>query len=87
MVLSILPGISFVGRESLSPQLFQNVHLTASLHPAKTICSAQSRQAILTVLVARTELPQQGQTYFRVLDVLGGRVVVVPLWVPVPVTR
>jgi hypothetical protein len=42
---------------------------------------------MLTTLVARTEFPQQGQRYFRVLDVLGGSVVAVPLWVPVPVTR
>ena len=27
---------------------------------------------MLTVLVARTEFPQQGQRYLRVLDVLGG---------------
>ena len=36
---------------------------------------------MLTALVARTEFPQQGQRYFRVLDVLGGSVVAVPLLV------
>ena len=54
--------------------------------PASTIRSLQSRQAIFTALVARTEFPQQGQIYFLVLDGRGGGVVPVPLCVPVPVT-
>lgn len=61
-----------------SPPTFE-VHFTSS------ICVSQSRQAILTVFVARTEFPQQGQIYFRVLDGRGGGVVFVPLCRPVPV--
>ena len=61
-----------------SPPIFE-VHFTSS------ICVSQSRQAILTVFVARTEFPQQGQIYFRVLDGRGGGVVFVPLCLPVPV--
>ena len=45
-----------------NPRPFFEVHFTT------TICTLQSKQAILTVSVARTELPQQGQIYFRVLD-------------------
>ena len=48
------------------------------------ICCIQSRQAILTVFVALTELPQQGQMYFLVLDDLGGTMTPAPLCVPVP---
>ena len=61
-----------------SPPIFE-VHFTSS------ICVSQSRQAILTIFVARTEFPQQGQIYFRVLDGRGGGVVFVPLCRPVPV--
>ena len=55
------------------------------VYPATTICALQSRQAILTAFVARTEFPQQGQIYFLVLDGRGGGVVFVPLCLPVPV--
>jgi hypothetical protein len=34
--------------------------------------------AILTVRVALTLMPQQGQTYLRVLDVLGGFTTISP---------
>ena len=41
--------------------------------------------AILTVRVALTDIPQQGQTYFLVLDVLGGVIPVTPpLCAPLP---
>lgn len=56
------------------------------LHPASTISSRQSIHAIWTHFVARTELPQQGQTYLRLLDVLGGPDVPVLLCAPVPTT-
>lgn len=62
-----------------NPRPFFEVHFTT------TICTLQLKQAILTVFVARTELPQQGQIYFRVLDGRGGGVVFVPLCLPVPV--
>ena len=52
-----------------------------------SICRLQFRQAILTVFVARTEFPQQGHTYFLVLDVRGVTVPAVPLCAPVPVMR
>ena len=52
-----------------------------------SICWLQSRQAILTVFVARTEFPQQGHAYFLVLDVRGVTVPAVPLCAPVPVMR
>ena len=50
-----------------------------------TICSSQSMQAIRTVRVALTLMPQLGQIYLRVLDVLGGLPVIStpPLCVPV----
>ena len=51
------------------------------------ICVIQSRQPILTFFVARTELPQDGQIYFRVLDVLDGVPAFVPLCAPGPVMR
>ena len=54
-------------------------------YTAITICSLQSMQAIFTFFVARTELPQQGQRYFRVelgLVAVGGA----GACVPVPVT-
>ena len=43
------------------------------------ICSLQSMQAILTVRVALTDIPQQGHIYFRVLDGLRGGAANVPL--------
>jgi hypothetical protein len=50
-----------------------------------TICSSQSTHAILTVRVALTDIPQQGQIYFLVLDVLGGVTVpLAPLCAPLP---
>ena len=55
-------------------------------YPASTICAAQSRQPMLTFLVARTELPQQGQIYFLVelvFEITGGGA---GKCVPVPVT-
>ena len=55
-------------------------------HPASTISSRQSIQAIWTHFVALTEFPQQGQTYLRLLDVLGGTGVPVLLCAPVPAT-
>lgn len=55
-------------------------------HPASTISSRQSMQAIWTHFVARTLLPQQGQTYLRLLDVLGGADAPVLLCAPVPAT-
>ena len=58
---------------------------TLPCHPASTIGALQSKQAMWTSFVARTEFPQQGQIYFRVLDVRGGVVPSVPLCVPVPV--
>ena len=63
----------------IAPRPFFEVHFTT------TICTLQSRQAILTAFVARTEFPQQGQIYFRVLDGRGGGVVFVPLCLPGPV--
>ena len=59
---------------------------TLPCHPASTIGALQSKQAMWTSFVARTELPQQGQIYFLVLDVRGGGVAPsAPLCVPVPV--
>jgi len=43
-----------------------------------SICFSQSRQAIFTSFVALTELPQQGQIYFLVLEVLRGGVMSLP---------
>ena len=43
------------------------------------ICSLQSTHAILTSLVALTLIPQTGQMYFLVLEVLGGGVTPTPL--------
>ena len=42
-------------------------------------------QAILTVRVALTDILQQGQMYFLVLDVLGGDIPLIPpLCAPLP---
>ena len=50
-----------------------------------SICRLQSRQAMLTAFVALTEFPQQGHTYFLVLDVRGAVPPFTPLCAPVPV--
>ena len=58
---------------------------TLPCYPASTIGALQSKQAMCTSFVARTEFPQQGQIYFLVLLVLVSVVPSVPLCVPVPV--
>ena len=78
-----------IGQLTLERDFLQDCFRAAG-HPIPklpTIGSLQSKQAILTNLVARTELPQQGQMYLRVLEVRGGVMMPVPLWEPVPVTR
>ena len=70
-------GWGFVKLRYYEPQ-------AANAQAAITICSSQSKQAMLTSLVALMLIPQQGQMYLRVLLFF----VVVkddPLCVPVPV--
>ena len=54
------------------------------VHVSSTIGISQSRQAMRTVFVARTDVPQQRQAYFLVLDLRGGRAAA-PSCAPVPV--
>src|SRR5699024_10308661 len=54
----------------LPPQTNTDEKIIFFLYTASIILW-QSRQAICTSLVARTEFPQQGQIYFLLLDFLG----------------
>ena len=67
--------------DAIHPECMQHTHAHT------TILSSQSRQPMFTVRVALTDIPQQGQTYLRVLLGLVVGVMPVPLFAPPTGTR